>query len=348
MFYQGPATLVGYNVTACRSHALALLSFCFASLVALVLLAAASPAVADGLFPSPEPEPPRPWFGETVDHLYQRVEDGLAATAARLAGEPAVVSVIKESQALARRAADSVPQMTAQPGANADAWLQSVALPEIPGHVGVGTTDEGDPLEPFNRMMFALNWRLRRDVFDPASDAYRGWASPGVQASVHNFFANLREPLTIASDLLEGRLGEAGNAAARLGINTTIGIAGVSDQAAALGYPSSPRNLEQTLCAYRLPTGPYLVLPVLGPATLRDSVGRLAAAVAYYEVMGLPLYVPYRLTDIALQYSDLKDKIRFVDSLSADPYLAQRTAYLSTRTLSCEGQALADKEFFEK
>ncbi len=197
-------------------------------------------------------------------------------------------------------------------------------------------------------MMFGLNNALRRGVFDPASDLYRRWATPDVQSGVHNFFANLREPVTITSNLLEGRLPEAGNATARLGINTVLGVAGILDPATKYGFPSQPRNLEQTLCTYRLPAGPYLVLPVLGPATLRDSVGRLATAVAYYEVMGLGVYVPYRLTDIALQYSDVRDRIRFVDSLSVDPYLAQRAAYLSTRTLTCGGQALADQEFFTK
>src|SRR5205085_11102336 len=126
---------------------------------------------------------------------------------------------------------------------------------------------ENDPLEPLNRMMFGFNGALRRVVFDPSSEAYHRWATPNVQRGVHNFFANLREPATVASDLLEANMGGAGNAAARFGINTVLGVGGVLDPATGLGFPTDPRNLEQTLCAFRLPTGPYLVLPILGPAT---------------------------------------------------------------------------------
>ena len=161
-----------------------------------------------------------------------------------------------------------------------------IASPAVPNRIGPGPVDDSDPLEGLNRAMFKLNNSLRANVFEPVSDLYHRWAPPPVQTGVHNFFANLREPVTAVSHLLEGRVQGAVGAAARFGINTVIGIAGVFDPATPMGFPAQPRNLEQTLCAYRLPAGPYVVLPILGPATVRDSVGRLATAVAYYQEIG--------------------------------------------------------------
>jgi phospholipid-binding lipoprotein MlaA len=141
---------------------------------------------------------------------------------------------------------------------------------------------------------------------------------------------------------------DAGNATARFGINTTLGIVGLFDPASQLGFPVRPRNLEETLCVYGLPSGPYVVLPILGPATFRDAVGRLATVVAYYEVMGLTVYVPYRISDISLQYAEAKDKVAFINSMSLDPYVVQKALYLTTRNLSCGRQADIDREFFTK
>ncbi|MBI1774061.1 MAG: VacJ family lipoprotein [Proteobacteria bacterium] len=347
--------------------------------IAILLAAGAPTASADGLFGPAEPDrTPQPWFGSTVDRLYERARDNVlkptVEATSRVLNDPAVQGWIEQTEAIARGIADKavgkaiglLPETVEEiapkadpapakgaaefrvPSTRPDAGLRMAALPAIPDRAGRGEFEDNDPFEPLNRMMFGINNALRRSVFDPASDLYHRRATPPVQSGVHNFFANLREPVTIASNLFEGSLAGAGNATARLGINTVLGVAGVLDPASDLGFPPRPRNLEQTLCAYSLPPGPYLVLPVLGPATLRDAVGRIAAAVAYFEVLGAGIYIPYRVTDIALQYSDVRERLRFVDTLSVDPYLAQRAAYLSTRTLSCGGQALADREFFTK
>ncbi len=205
-----------------------------------------------------------------------------------------------------------------------------------------------DPLEGFNRYMFELNDRLRLRLFHPVTDFYLRATTPPVQASVRNFFANLREPVTIASSLLEGQLEDAGNATARFGLNTTLGIAGLLDPATTLGYPARVRDLEETLCVYGLPSGPYLVLPIFGPGTIRDAAGRLATLVAYYEVMGVTVYVPYRITDIAVQSIDVQHKLEQLYSTSVDPYVAQRVLYLTARKLNCGRQGPVVREFFTK
>jgi ABC-type transporter lipoprotein component MlaA len=87
---------------------------------------------------------------------------------------------------------------------------------------------------------------------------------------------------------------------------------------------------------------------VLGPATLRDTAGRIATVLMYFEVMGATVYVPYRISDIAVQYANVKDKMDLMNKLSIDPYMAQKALYLALRDLGCFRQAMAYREFFAK
>jgi phospholipid-binding lipoprotein MlaA len=169
-----------------------------------------------------------------------------------------------------------------------------------------------------------------------------------VRLGVGNFFRNLREPATVVSSALEGQLDEAGTAAARFGINTTLGIVGFRDPATGLGFTVRPRNLEETLCMYRLPSGPYLVLPFLGPATVRDAAGRIGTNVMYFEVMGAPVYIAYRLTDFTVQEAMVKEKMDLIDELSIDPYMAEKALYLAMSDLSCNEQGPMHREFFAR
>jgi phospholipid-binding lipoprotein MlaA len=230
----------------------------------------------------------------------------------------------------------------------ADPFRQVSAIPGLPDSDILRKLDGNDPLEPFNRLMFRLNRGLQAKVLDPVSNLYLEQTSPGVQLGVGNFFRNLREPATFASSALEGQLSDAGTAAARFGINTTLGIAGFRDPATDLGFIVRPRNFEETLCTYGVPSGPYMVLPILGPATLRDAAGRVATVVMYFEVMGAPVYVPYRVSDITVQYANIKEKMALMDKLSPDPYASQKALYLAVRDLNCGGQAVAYREFFTK
>jgi len=231
---------------------------------------------------------------------------------------------------------------------DADPFRRTVAIPGVPDSDILRNLNGNDPLEPFNRLMFRFNRGLQAKVLDPVSNLYLEQTSPGVQLGVGNFFRNLREPATFASSALEGQFNDAGTAAARFGINTTLGIAGFRDPATELGFTVRPRNFEETLCTYGVPPGPYMVLPILGPATLRDAAGRIATVVMYFEVMGASVYVPYRVTDITVQYANIKEKMALMDKLSLDPYASQKALYLAVRDLTCGGQAVAYREFFTK
>jgi phospholipid-binding lipoprotein MlaA len=230
----------------------------------------------------------------------------------------------------------------------ADPPLLASAVPGLSDSDILRNLTGNDPLEPVNRFIFRLNGGLQAELLDPVSRLYLDHTTPGVQAGIGNFFSNLREPATVVSSALEGQLDDAGTAAARFGINTTLGVAGLRDRATELGFTVRARNLEETLCVYELPAGPYVVLPLLGPATLRDAAGRIATNVMYFEVMGASVYVPYRLTAFAVQYELLKDKMNIINSLSIDPYVVQKALYLAMRELSCEEQAAIHREFFTK
>jgi phospholipid-binding lipoprotein MlaA len=208
--------------------------------------------------------------------------------------------------------------------------------------------DADDPLEEFNRVMFGLNDRLRQNILYPVTSFYLRVTTPPFQQGVRNFFANLREPVSIASSLLEGQFADAGIATARFGINSTAGIVGVLDPATRMGLPKNPRDVEEAFCLYGLPSGPYLVLPILGPGTLRDAAGRLSTLIAYSQAMGSTVYIAYRLTDIAVRSIDVQKQLDRLNASSLDPYVAQRVFVLSTRALDCGRQAQVSSEYFHK
>lgn len=131
-----------------------------------------------------------------------------------------------------------------------------------------------DPIEGVNRAVFAFNDVLDRFVIKPVAQAY-GYVMPGVaKRAVRRAFTNLESPIVLANDLLQLEPEDAMVTTGRFVINSTAGVAGLFDVASELGIEGHPADFGQTLHAYGSGPGPYLVLPVLGPTTLRDGAGR--------------------------------------------------------------------------
>lgn len=130
-----------------------------------------------------------------------------------------------------------------------------------------------DPLEPMNRTFFDLNQRIDRHAVLPAATFYNDTVPLPARRGVHNFLSNLNGPVNFANDILETQFGNAGRAAARFVINSTIGVAGIFDVATGWGLPARDRDFGETLGVYGVPQGPYLVVPVVGPAAVRDVGG---------------------------------------------------------------------------
>ena len=145
------------------------------------------------------------------------------------------------------------------------------------GHTAMigGPEPIDDPFEAFNRGVFFVNDQLDTYLIRPIAWAY-GWVTPDpVKAAVRRAFLNLRSPARFANDLLQLEIADAGTTGARFLINSSIGVAGLFDVAAELGHPYHPADFGQTLYTYGSGAGPYLIIPVLGPTTARDGLGRV-------------------------------------------------------------------------
>ena len=213
--------------------------------------------------------------------------------------------------------------------------------------VAVATAEPGgrlpgainDPLEGFNRVVFAVNDVIDIFVFRPLAALY-GFVTPApVKASMRNIFVNVNEPVVFANQLLKLDLGGAGTTVGRFAINSTVGVAGVFDVADSVGFAPQTADFGQTLYSYGAGAGPYLVLPLLGPSTLRDGVG--VGIDGFFQ----PLHYIFDTgTNIAITAVDgvttREELIPVLGDLrrtSVDYYAAMRAAYYQDRAAELGG-----------
>ncbi len=147
------------------------------------------------------------------------------------------------------------------------------AIASLSGCVTAGPNSQ-DPYEDFNRQMFSFNEGLDKAVIEPVAHGYRAVTNEPVREGVGNFTNNLGEPLTFVNHLLQGKLPDAGATFGRFIVNTTIGIAGIFDPASSFGMQRTKEDFGQTLGTWGVQPGPFLVLPLLGPTTPRDLIGK--------------------------------------------------------------------------
>lgn len=147
-----------------------------------------------------------------------------------------------------------------------------LAALSLSGCMTVGP-DPQDPYEDFNRQMFAFNEGLDKAVIEPVAQGYRAITNEPVREGVGNFTSNLNEPLTAVNHVLQGKLPDAGATLGRFVINSTLGLVGIFDPAAAMGILRTKEDFGQTLGAWGVDDGPFLVMPLLGPTNPRDLAG---------------------------------------------------------------------------
>ncbi|MBQ5938684.1 VacJ family lipoprotein [Massilia sp. AB1] len=132
-------------------------------------------------------------------------------------------------------------------------------------------TNPQDPLEGYNRAVFSLNDAVDRTVLKPTATVYKDYTPGPVQTGVNNFFGNLSDAWSGVNNLLQGK-GQAGMGdLTRFAFNSTFGLLGVLDIASEAGIPKHNEDFGQTLGVWGVPSGPYLMLPLLGPSTVRDT-----------------------------------------------------------------------------
>jgi phospholipid-binding lipoprotein MlaA len=189
-----------------------------------------------------------------------------------------------------------------------------------------------DPIEGFNRGVYRLNDAVDRHALRPVAKAYRNGTPWWFQAGVGNFFTNLFYPTTITHQFLQGKFKQGGQDVARFVINTTLGWGGVLDVASGAGLPIHDEDSGQTLGRWGVPPGPYLVLPLLGPATLRDAPARVAddftQPFRWYDADA------ERFVSLGMYLVDKRADLLPLDRVIAetyDPYTFVRDAYLQRR-----------------
>ena len=198
------------------------------------------------------------------------------------------------------------------------------------------STADNDPYEATNRDVFALNQRLDKAVALPVAEFYVSAVPEPARDGVHNFLTNLNSPVVFANDVLQGDVDHAGETLGRFGVNSTLGLAGLVDVASKMGIPGHDTDFGITLGMWGIGEGPFLMLPLIGPAPPRDLVGKVV------DVFLDPLtYVSFRSKiyyDIGLGtigIIDLRaqniDTLESIERTSVDYYATTRNLYLQYR-----------------
>lgn len=195
-----------------------------------------------------------------------------------------------------------------------------------------------DPFEPLNRGTYWLNRQIDRFLLDPLSRVYlRFFPTPG-QHAVRNFFANLSTPAVCVNELLQGDVDGFAVATARFTVNSTAGLGGILDTATGMDLPQSHTGFGDTLARAGVGSGPYLMLPVLGPTTARDALGTavdLLLRPTTFLTFGTDSLLYATLDASAGGFATRaahSEGLRALQSGAVDPYAALRSAYFQNRS----------------
>ena len=194
--------------------------------------------------------------------------------------------------------------------------------------------DDPDPFESYNRAMFDFNEAVDKALFKPVAKAYQKVLPEPVTASVGNFFSNLNDVVVLVNDLLQFKLHQAAMDSSRIVFNTTFGLAGLFDVATRMDLPKHNEDFGQTLGYWGFSEGYYVVLPLLGPSTVRDTFGLVGdfytnpvtwatdSEAVQWGLWGL---------NLVNRRSGLLRIERILAEEQIDPYSFQRSAYLQQR-----------------
>jgi phospholipid-binding lipoprotein MlaA len=210
-----------------------------------------------------------------------------------------------------------------------------LVLASLAGCATPPPTSERDPrdrFERFNRGVYIFNDALDRAVARPVARTYVAITPRPVRTGVSNFLANLSSPVTIVNEVLQGKATGAGKDTARLLINTTIGIGGLFDPATKFGIEAGDEDFGQTLGRWGVASGPFLMLPFLGPSSVRDGLGKVGDHFTEPRTYIDSARVRWGLT--GLELVDRRAKVLDADAVlrrTFDPYAFIRNAYLDRR-----------------
>ena len=213
-------------------------------------------------------------------------------------------------------------------------FLTLITICMITLMTGCASVDNRDPLEGINRGVYKFNDVSDKAVFKPIAGAYKAVMPSPVRTGVNNFFANLRTFVTSINQVLQFKFNKAAESAGRFVINSTVGIAGLFDVASKQGIPQYKEDFGQTLGYWGIGNGAYLMVPFLGPSTVRDGLGFIVEG---YTVDPIGYIDDPRTRNIVLgtKFIDARAEMLpgsdLLDEAALDPYSFMRDAYLQRR-----------------
>ena len=195
--------------------------------------------------------------------------------------------------------------------------------------------DERDPWQGFNRTIYTFNDGLDRALLKPAAKGYTAIAPDFVETGVSNFFDNLDEISIAVNNLLQGKVSNSFSDVGRFAINSTIGILGLFDVASSMGLTKHDEDFGQTLGVWGMNTGPYIMWPIFGPSTLRDSPSLVVDKVLLNPLTYVEIKTGERIAIFSLNLVSVRAELlsleETVDEISTDKYTFIREAYLDRR-----------------
>ena len=211
------------------------------------------------------------------------------------------------------------------------------------------TTSEGaiyDPLENSNRTVFAFNKAVDKAVINPVIKGYRTVVPKPARNGVRNALRNLKRPVTLANEVLQGDVDGAGKVVLRAVVNTLVGVGGLFDVAGAEGYEYEQEDFGQTLAVWGVGHGPYLVVPIIGPSSARDYAGYFVDSFAdplRWYLFGHGDAEGWYYAKVGVEYLDLRESLMDVlnelERSSIDYYAAVRSTYYQRREALARDQA---------
>lgn len=190
-----------------------------------------------------------------------------------------------------------------------------------------------DPLEPMNRAFFSLNQHLDRWFWQPLTDAYRFVTPEPARRGVRRALHNLNSPVFFVNDLLQLRFADAAETFGAFGLNSTLGVLGLFEPAREAGWEARPADFGQTLALTGIPSGPYVVVPILGPTTVRDGLG--SAVDRFFQpltyVLGFGTQILWGGGEGLSTREEVSDQLAELERSSVDFYAAMRSVYLQNR-----------------
>ncbi|MEO5844060.1 MAG: VacJ family lipoprotein [Caldimonas sp.] len=199
-----------------------------------------------------------------------------------------------------------------------------------------------DPWENWNRKVFNFNEDVDKAVLKPVATVYADVVPQPVRRGVSNFFSNFADAWSAINNMLQGKFEAGFEDATRVGVNTLFGLFGILDVASEMGLEHHYEDFGQTLGRYGVGAGAYLVLPILGPSSVRDAavqpLDRLASPPAFFD--GTKTQIGFSLLQIINTRASLLGATRVIDDISLDKYTFVRDAYLQRRrSLVFDGDA---------